>query len=325
MSPSKIHFDKELEQLQYSDIVGFFSTEQPESDSLEFKSFTREDMQKQELRILENIAAMLNSDGGLIIWGTPQEKRVVNRKEKVASGELVPIPSEHRVEKGRFFNRIGAEITPIPSGIRFRELEGSDNYVYLIEVDKSLSSPHQYNKTIYPMRMGANAIAAPHHYVEALFKKITYPSLFCKLEEENNGEYFEYTKEYRYEYKIEVSNQSNLLNEENLFLSITVTEGKLDPGNLSVSVWSKRTPKALILPDVQPILFYGAPYFGSFKLTLDSKTADKLIFIKIRIGGKNSPLKEFIYSHMVSEAHGRLHSHNLKLVSENHLIGEDIN
>jgi len=265
MTPSYITFSKELDQLKYSDVEDFFHKEQMETDSLEFKSYSG-DIQKQELIILENICAMLNSDGGLIIWGTPQERTVHGRKEKLAQGALIPIPIDSRIENGRFYNRIGAEITPLPSGIRFRELENNSQLLYVIEVNKSITSPHQFNKRYYPMRMGANTVAAPHHYIEALFKKVSNPVLSGKIKDVHLSTLFEGIST-QFEFQIEIANQSSYINEENLYFVLShnmeilgkPANGLLVSGKEHATI-TREDEKNLFVYQARPILFYGDPY-----------------------------------------------------------------
>jgi hypothetical protein len=243
---------------------------------------------------------------------------IPKRKEKAAKGPLVPIPVEQRVEQGRFFNRIGAELTPLPGGIHFKELQDGDQLVYIIQVKKSVLSPHQFNKRYYPMRMGANTVPAPHHYVEALFKKVSYPDLACKLRQIDFGDCMPGQNMFQYTYEIELSNQSRFPNEENLFFAISVTDGELKTGSIVGSTWTKLTPQSATFPNFQPILFYGAPYTGSFKLIIDYPAMNKRIFITVLVGGKYSPLKEFVYSCFVTyRSDSGTHAHDLKLVSEN--------
>lgn len=68
-------------------------------------------------------------------------------------------------------------ITPLPNGIRVRIIEDDQGgCVCVFEVDESNYSPHQF-ENIYYMRIDGQSKPAPHHYIEALFKKIRYPHL----------------------------------------------------------------------------------------------------------------------------------------------------
>ncbi|CAG5071544.1 hypothetical protein DYBT9623_03544 [Dyadobacter sp. CECT 9623] len=322
MTPSKLAFGKELGLLSYSDIENYFNVEQVEADSLEFKSFSG-DAKNQEQTIFEEVCAMLNSDGGMIIWGAPRERSVHGKKEKVTQGELTPIPLDQRVEQDRFYNRIGGEITPLPSGIRFRELEQNGEFIYVIEVDKSVSSPHQFNKRYYPMRMGANIRAAPHHYIEALFKKAKNPVLYGKITDIQLGMQYE-TVATNFEIEIEISNQTPYLNEENLYFTLSHNMdilGKPEGGILVTgkehSTIVREDKQMLFVYQARPILFFGDVYKAKVNAMVAHSGSGKTYEFVLVFGGKSSPLIRSEYQLRVEYRQGYARPHDLRRISEN--------
>ena len=181
MGYAKSFLGKELYEISYADVEYFFKDVKEESDKIEFKSFYSNDekhFNHKESGIIRAICGMLNSDGGLIIWGAPMGKSISGRKEKIYEGSLSPL--EISIEKDAFISKISNVISPSPKGIKFQRLEKNGKYVYLVEIPQSEYAPHQYNN-VYWMRLDGQTRAAPHHYIEALFKKITYPNLQGKL------------------------------------------------------------------------------------------------------------------------------------------------
>jgi hypothetical protein len=222
MNYSKLYFNKEIEQITYQDIEDFFSDEKEESDKREFKSYynheERNDTEKENA-ILKTICGLLNSEGGIVIWGSPIGQVVSGKKEKIFKGTLSP--SDKRIEKDSFINKITDSITPSPKGIRFQSLNKEGKYVYIIEVDPSAYSPHQF-KNIYYMRIDGQTKPAPHHYIEALFRKITFPKLegYIKIESiRTDGQ------RYIMEISSMIFNKSKLQNEDEVYYRIIVSVG----------------------------------------------------------------------------------------------------
>ncbi|MBK8291536.1 MAG: putative DNA binding domain-containing protein [Flammeovirgaceae bacterium] len=83
----KAQFGVEASTLSYEEVVDYFSIVRVEGVSLEFKSFNGE--KKLPDKIYQSICAMLNSAGGLIIWGSPKEVNATGTKE--CRGDLTPV------------------------------------------------------------------------------------------------------------------------------------------------------------------------------------------------------------------------------------------
>jgi hypothetical protein len=223
MSYSKLYFGKELSELSYQDIENFFVDAKDESDKIEFKSYTNPDENnhnEKENGVIRAICGLLNSEGGIVIWGSPVGQIVVGKKEKVFVGALSPV--NKLIEKDAFISRVTDLITPSPVGIRFQSLENVGLYVYIIEVEKSFYSPHQFRHIFYT-RIDGQTRTAPHHFIEALFRKVTFPKLagYIKIDsikvDGNN-------------YIMEVSNfifnKSKLQNEYDIYYRLIITVGK---------------------------------------------------------------------------------------------------
>jgi len=181
---TNILFNKSIHDLKLDDIETFFANEKIETDKLEFKSYvdlenatgTKSSRDKEKINdILKSVCGFLNSDGGILIWGSPEGKNVEGSKDKIYIGDVSPV--KYKIEKDQFINRVTSEINPTPHRILFHSIQiNQDSYCYIFEITKSEFAPHQYRGTYY-MRLDGSTRIAPHYYVEALIKKISFPKL----------------------------------------------------------------------------------------------------------------------------------------------------
>ena len=215
------YFGKPLADLEYADIEHFFTKEHSESDQIEFKSFNPNGPLESKLAgIIEGITAFLNSSGGLLIWGAPEGSKVAGKKEKVFVGSPTKLPLT--IEKDWLVSKIADKIIPLPRGFRIQLVACADGQAAVFEIDESPYSPHQTDNRYY-MRIDGQNKPAPHHYIEALFKKVAFPRLEVYLEE---GEVRPITRAI---HAVEVSflffNFSPYLNEEKLSFRIELNIG----------------------------------------------------------------------------------------------------
>ncbi|MFP4605809.1 MAG: helix-turn-helix domain-containing protein [Bacteroidales bacterium] len=167
MELAKQILGKELYQLTYDDLVYFFSVPREETSLLEFKSG-----EVKVNSVFKEICAFLNTEGGLVIVGSPKERKIQKpgtRMKRVCHGELVP--SRFR-DKKWLLGLITANIVPPPKGIRIQEILTEQGNHFIIEVPQSKNPPHQFlTDGRYYIRVEQEARPAPHGIVEALFYK----------------------------------------------------------------------------------------------------------------------------------------------------------
>jgi predicted HTH transcriptional regulator len=128
-------FNKPIEQISLVDVVQFFSTEQEETASLEFKT--------GEIEIIDlykEIAAFLNTEGGLIIIGSPREQKKYSGKiaKRICIGDIT---YSNFNSKDWLFQKIQSNITPSPLGVIIKQFSTEKGCVFLIEVPQSDSPP----------------------------------------------------------------------------------------------------------------------------------------------------------------------------------------
>jgi hypothetical protein len=288
-----------FDSITYEDIEKYFEQVRDETNNLEFKSYGQdEDYNKNFAKLQEPICSFLNSDGGVIIWGSP--KTIKDGKRRVCQGQLIPINLS--IEKDDVLRKIVSRISPMPAGIRIKTLSKDGFSVLIIEVQKSEYRPHQIDGT-YFMRVDANDIPAPHHYVEALFRRITYPDLKGKITFESFSYSIANRPRHRYTYRIElkvgINNNSPLQNEEYLKYSVSSATGTPidsdDPWPEEPSVYAgiRRANQPMeILHFGQENVRYYSIGFSHEELLLESF----LVKVVLRFGGRFSPLKYSFYN-----------------------------
>ena len=191
-------------------------------------------------------------------------------------------------------------------GIKFHSLENAGHYIYIIEVDQSFYTPHQF-RNIYYMRIDGQTKPAPHHYIEALFHKITFPKLegYIKIDSiKTDGQRF----------IVQVSNmifnKSKIQNEHNIYYRVIVTVGKFAQFGIYTSKDKIYTMEGheLRVNNAKSTLYYDEPLmnseiivFNPFELNKENNECEIMLFF----GGEKSPL-------MISEYKLKIETHLIK-------------
>jgi hypothetical protein len=298
MSYSKNYFDKEnITDITYQDVVNYFTIEREESDKIEYKSFVVNEKGKEITNgVLKTICAFLNSEGGLLIWGAPIGQQVEGKKEKIFIGNLSPV--EHLYEKDQFISKISDSISPTPKGILFHRIEKDKKFIYIFEVPKSEYSPHQFGDKFY-MRIDGQTKTAPYHYIEALFKKISYPNLqgFLKLEgwHLDNSIYYLTVSPYIFNFS-KLQNDYNLsfrlLSDSGIFADYFPT-GRQDP---NVKFANNGHEKNRL--NIKDVIYYGEPVHDRSTFKFEPKTLvanNWEVEVVLTFGAKYSPMKMCYY------------------------------
>ncbi|MXO03506.1 helix-turn-helix domain-containing protein [Flavobacterium sp. HBTb2-11-1] len=165
-------FRKKRDEVILDDVKDYFSTPQEESSVVEFKSGEVEIND-----IFKEIAAFLNTEGGLLIIGAPRETKHTIGKNvvKVCQGELI---YSNFKNKDWLYQKIASNIVPTPTDLKIEEFLTEKGNVFLIDISQSLNPPHQCSSDgKYYLRLERDAKPAPHGIVQALFNKRRVPSL----------------------------------------------------------------------------------------------------------------------------------------------------
>jgi hypothetical protein len=284
------YFGKEISQLTYGDVVSFFVKEKEESDKIEFKAYVvGGDEKEKENGVIKSVCGMLNSEGGLVIWGAPIGQSVTGKTEKIFKGNLSPVP--RLIEKDYFINRISDGMAPTPRGVLFLTLQDNRNYIYLLESEPSDYKPHQF-RNVYYMRIDAQTRPAPHPYIEALFRQVKYPILngfvrFIKLTTDRTYFFLDI--------EAHIYNMSRFQNEHDVSFQLVVTKG----GVFEESTATPPNPKYFqggheVRNHEAPLktLFYDQPYRIHESIRLrpgDLAKVNNQLSIYFTIGGYSSP------------------------------------
>lgn len=303
MTYSQLYFGKELNELTYEDIEHFFVEAKDESDKIEFKSYQNPDEKnhtEKENGVIRAISGLLNSEGGLVIWGAPVGQKVADKKEKIFQGALSP--SDKLVEKDSFISRVTDLITPSPKGVKFQPLQKAGQYIYIIEVDQSFYAPHQY-RNVYNMRIDGQTKPAPHHFVEALFRKVSFPKLegYLKIDSlKTEGQ------RYILQLTTMIFNKSKLQNEHEIYYRVIVTVGKFAHyrsynGNDRIYTMEGHE---LRVPNAKSTLYFNEPLSNTEVIVFNQNDLVKSNFeceVMFYFGGKQSPLMISQYKLLLKE------------------------
>ncbi|MBL0145404.1 MAG: hypothetical protein IPP48_06255 [Chitinophagaceae bacterium] len=230
--------------------------------------------------------------------GCPRREKVHEKKEKIYQGiltfNLVPI------EKDFLISKISDAIIPLPSNIRIAILSIASKSIYIFEIDPSEYSPHQIANTYY-MRIDGQSKPAPHHYIEALFKKIKFPNLEAYLKI-NKAELFQSNSgrsEYHVTFTVFFFNWTPLQNEEQLSFRILVTDGIFNSSRLPTLNRYALEGHEFYQENAKNVFHYGEPVYESELIAFDPHKVErnqnkaKIIF---SFGGRFSPRKNSEYT-----------------------------
>lgn len=297
MNYSERFFGKDLVDLKYHDIENYFVSEKEESNTIEYKAYSIEygNFLKNIEGIIRGICAFLNSEGGILVWGSPIGQKVEGKQEKIFVGDLSPIPELK--EKDWLINKISDSVTPLPVGVNVQIIENNNHYLYIFEVQKSSYSPHQFKNT-YFVRLDGQTKPAPHYLIEALFKKISFPKIegFIKLDEISNDGY-----NYILDITIFMINFSEFQNEENVSYRLMCVEGVFQGSQIEArKKMYEFDGHQLVHDGYINVLHFGSPDMNNERLiihppSLRAKYNNKVQLL-LTFGGKKSPLKASVYT-----------------------------
>lgn len=178
MNWARKYFNQQLEHITAEDLRSFFSSERFEDQHLEFKSG-----QVHKDKILKEVCAFLNAEGGLLIIGAPRELSGSNSSTGELQASTIP-------QADVLLREIYHRIEPAPKGVRVQQVKLDEGNAFLVEVPQSQFPPHQISTTgNYYIRDGASSRPARHHEVEDLFfkKRMADLQLEVELERPNDS------------------------------------------------------------------------------------------------------------------------------------------
>lgn len=283
-------FGKTLTDLSYTDVSDFFNNEYGESNNVEYKAFspTYGNFNSNLKGIIRAICGLLNSDGGIVIWGAPLGVVDPITREKKFIGALSPVPDFK--EKDWIINKISDNITPLPIGIRVAVLsQASNENLYVFEVQPSPYKPHQFENT-YLVRLDGQTKPAPHYFVEALFRRITYPNIEAYIKFNSAG-VIQNPSRYYVNLTIFLFNFSSLQNEEDIIYRLMVVPGKIQSRMESSDPYN--------LTGEESLLHFGTPIMSNQIVFLSPQELTNNNFqlhLVLTIAGKKSPAKSSDYT-----------------------------
>lgn len=293
MNYSQIYFGTDRENLTWSIVEDFFKTEKTENDTLEFKSFnSASKLDSLYDGLCKSLSALLNSDGGILVWGAPVGIKVAGKKEKIFSGSLAPITEI--LEKDTVIRIVSSRINPVPSKINVKIIENGSNYICVFEVQKSRWA-HQVGGTYY-MRIDGQSVPAPHHYVEALMRQIHYPELSGHIKP---GRYQNMGNSYVLSFGVVIFNFSPLQNEKKVSYRIMTNCGRFKGWDVpQIAHNFDFNGKVYVNREIIEVLHYGMPATESLQIVItgsDLAQTNSKLELFLQFGGEASPLQESRY------------------------------
>jgi hypothetical protein len=333
MGFAKQLFGKSLRELTYSDIESYFQSERKENDTLEFKSYPSRGNSQDKLKgIFKSVCAFLNSSGGIIVWGAPEGTVVGTDKEKTFKRPLTSL--DPSIEKDMLVSSISSNLIPLAGSFNLELISDvNGNNICVIEVFKSNYAPHQY-EGFYYMRLDGISRPAPHHYIEALFKRISYPNLegYLKFGEIKTdiiaGEGFVNKSFYFIDISILIFNYSEVQNEENIFFRLDSDIGIVHDfymRSLTNPVYYNGG-KTVLKYNATGLLTFGLPYLFTESFRIDPHEVGQhgwKVKFDLKFGGKQSPLKISSYTLNISNYLAQADTNKLIVqISENDFVYE---
>ena len=171
-------FGKRLFEISYEDFATFFQEKREESGTLEFKSGMIEIHD-----IFKEICAFLNTDGGLLVIGSPLEKNDENgKRSSMRYCQGIPVASTFK-DKAWIMKKLCANISPAPKNIDIHEILTDQGNFFILDIPQSTCAPHQCaSDGRYYIRVGEQSKPAPHGIVKALFFRNQKPSLLSTID-----------------------------------------------------------------------------------------------------------------------------------------------
>ena len=290
------HFGKKLNELKLEDIQAFFSQERNETDQLEFKSASPGGVTEDHYNSLKrSLCAFLNSSGGVLIWGSPPGQKTSSKSEKTYKGAVSFIPVV--LEKDFVISKTSDAITPLPNNIRAQIIPENEGCVIVFELDASAYAPHQFNNQ-YMMRIDGQSKPAPHHYIEALFKRVRYPNIEAYLKIiSTTVDQIPMSTQSRMlvHFQLIFCNWSALQNEEKLSYRL-IANGKFRGGLVSPNSYGHyhELGGEIRKNDIKDVFYYGEPFRENHHLWFEFSELQKnknIGTLMVLFGGRFSPMK----------------------------------
>jgi hypothetical protein len=285
MNFSQTYFRKDLDSVTAEDVLEFFKTPKKESQYLEFKSAGETNIDKVFTNTLKpGICSFLNSEGGILIYGAPREDK---NNPHPFHQEIKPYPKGFLGDFDSIIRKISDGITPMPVGIRLKEVDFPNGSVAIFEIQESISKPHQ-TENIYQIRIEGQKKPAPHYLIEAMMKQVTFPDIraYVKTIEQY---YLDLEDDILcIKLKLFFLNFSEFQNEKNIRYRLII-DGPMD---FEINSRNKKTDykKFEILPFGEPISTK-IDIFGRFGMLTD----EQIVYLNIIFHGETSPSKITVY------------------------------
>lgn len=291
------YFSKDLDLLTESDLIHFFSSLQKETQYIEFKSSGETNVDQIFNKTLKPaVCSFLNSEGGILIYGAPREDR--RNPDNPDNFKLRPYPINALGDHDSIIRKIADGITPMPIGIRLKEVEVEGGMLAVFEIQESKSKPHQ-TENIYQIRIDGQKKPAPHYLIEAMMKQVRFPEIKAYIKTEMS-QYGSVARDTLFvSFNLYFINFSPFQNEKNIRYRLKVDGPmNLELGSSQGENLSKETKYYKI-----ENLSFGEPYAVPFTLSgnFGVISKDQKILLNIVFHGDSLPSKLTVYEFYIEQ------------------------
>ncbi|MBK7383543.1 MAG: hypothetical protein IPI81_09425 [Flavobacteriales bacterium] len=196
-------------------------------------------------------------------------------------------------------------ISPSPQGIKIKKLTHRGQRAYVFEVPRSPYAPHQVKeKGAYWFRFNATTKPAPHHFVEALMRRVRFPDLGVHLRM-GHVQRLEKRRSISVGFDVVCMNRSVLQNEQDITVSIHVSHGRIKEmgGGSNLELGSQS--RTLVISNARDLLHHGIDFRVSIQVDIPFKGIEPPEKLRVQLGvaGRFSPIKYSEYLVQVSDIH----------------------
>ena len=320
---TQLTLGKRIEELNYADLTEYFKIPRKESDLREFKAFVGDAKGGEGgiQAVIKTICAFLNSEGGLLIWGAPIGKPPIPGAEMEFSGSLTHVKNDYGDDQ--LSDKVFDSLSPAPQDVKIRRLDNGKHRVYVFEVSRSPYAPHQIKeKGSYYFRFNATTKPAPHHFVEALMRKVSFPDIASYLK---RATIQKIENKILINCEILIVNHSVLQNEVDISLFASTTHGQFSgmgpfQGNSTDYLNDQREIRKR---GVAEILHYGVIKWERLSIEAPLSMIDDELRLVVSVAGRSSPVKASSYFIAISIS-GHISNARIPIERENYFLHNTI-
>lgn len=228
----------------------------------------------------------------------------IEKTQIVHNFQLRPYSKGFLGDHDTIIRKISDGISPMPIGIRLKEVEFPEGFVAVFQIQESLTKPHQTGN-IYQIRIDGQKKPAPHYLIEAMMKQVRWPELNGSIRFLTYGKAESF---HIFNLKFVLANKTPSQNAKNIELSLK---------------WAIRAQVKSHQPETIPFVSSGLSQSIDFKIEIENdlfqQHSDTDIEFALIFGGENTKPKITYYKLKLPQAFGTeiIYEYHFSIISEN--------